>query len=107
MGAFLTWTSDGPVRLNGIQGPNNGWLVLILAALALGWSRSRSWIGVVGVLGAALLIGWTALENWLDSRDVFDSSARLGLVLVTGASIALAGAAGVRAVELVRLRTRK
>ena len=95
------------MRLNGIQGPNNGWLVLILAALALGWSRSRSWIGVVGVLGAALFMGWTAVESWRGGRDVFDASARVGLGLVIGASVALAGSAGVRAVELVRVRSRK
>ena len=81
--------------------------MLILAAFALGWSRSRSWVGVVGVGGAALVMGWTALENWHDSRDVFGASARLGLVLVVAGSIALAGSAVARAVELIRSRARK
>ena len=68
----------GPVRLDGTEGPNNGWLVLIVAALALGWVRSMargSWIGVLGVLGAGIVIGWTAIENWLDNRQVLDASA--------------------------------
>jgi hypothetical protein len=48
IGVLLTWTSDGPVRLDGMQGPNNGWLVLIVAAFAVGWTRSMlrgSWAG--------------------------------------------------------------
>ena len=38
VGVFSTWTNDGPVSLDGTQGPNNGWLVLIVAAFALGWT---------------------------------------------------------------------
>ena len=103
----MTWTSDGPVDLDGTQGPNNGWLVLIVAAFALGWTRSMargSWIGVIGVLGASIVMGWTAIENWLDSRDVFGATASLGLLLVAAASVALAGAAVARGVELVSVR---
>ena len=99
IGVFLTWTSDGPVSLDGTQGPNNGWLVLIVAAFALGWARSMargSWIGVIGVLGASVVMGWTAIENWLDSRDVFGATASFGLLLVVAASVALAGAAVAR-----------
>ena len=69
------------MRLDGTQGPNNGWLVLIVAAFALGWIRSMargSWVGVLGVLGAAVVIGWTAIENWLDSRDVLGATAATG-----------------------------
>jgi hypothetical protein len=96
LGVFLTWTNDGPVHLNGLQGPNNGWLVLIVAAFALGWTRPLyrgSWIGVVGVLGSAVVIGWTAVENWLDNRDVLGASVGVGLILVFAASVALACAA--------------
>ena len=38
IGVFLTWTADDPVTLNGTQGPNNGWLAVIVAAFALGWT---------------------------------------------------------------------
>ena len=104
VGVFSNWTDDGPVSLNGTQGPNNGWLVLIFGAFALGWSRSMargSWIGVVGVLGSAVVMGWTAVENWVESRDVLGSSAGNGLLLVVAASVALGSVAVVQGVELV------
>jgi hypothetical protein len=106
IGVVSTWTTDRPVRLDGLQGPNNGWLVLIAAALALAWTPSMargSWIGVVGVFGAALVMGGTAVENWLDSRDVLGARASYGLLLFVAASIALAGAAVASVV--VRRRT--
>ena len=93
------------MRLDGTQGPNNGWLVLIVATFALGWARSMdrgSWVGVVGVLGAAIVIGWTAVENWLDSRGVFGATPSFGLLLVVVASIALGGAAVTRGVVLAQ-----
>jgi len=105
VGVFSTWIEDGPVSLNGTQGPNNGWLVLIVAAFALGWSRSMardSWIGVVGVLGAAVVMGWTAVEGWVESRDVLGASASYGLLLVVAASVALGAVAVVRGTGLVR-----
>ena len=92
LGAFLPWSSDGPVRLDGTEGPNNGWLVLIVAALALGCVRSMargSWVGVLGVLGvlgAGLIIGWTASNSWLDNRHVMEAT-------VVAASVALVCAA--------------
>jgi hypothetical protein len=88
-----------------MQGPNNGLLVLIVAALALGWARSMnrgSWVGVVGVLGAAIVIAWTAVENWLDSRAVFGATASFGLVLLVAASLALGAAAVTRGLGLAQ-----
>jgi hypothetical protein len=105
LGVFSTWTTDGPVTLNGIEGPNNGWLVVILAAFALAWTGAMtrgSWLGIVGVLGASLVMVWTAVENWLDGRDVVGASAGHGLVLVVAASAALAGLAIRAAVLRVR-----
>jgi uncharacterized membrane protein YhhN len=107
LGVFLTWAGTGTGGLDGTQGPNNGWLVVIVGAFALGWIRPLargSWIGVVGVLGAAVVMGWTAVENWLDSRDVLAASAGLGLFLVLAASATLAASAVVRGVALARLR---
>ena len=107
IGVFSTWTDDGPVSLNGTQGPNNGWLVLIVAAFALGWTRALvrgSWVGVAGVLGAAVVMGSTAGENWLDNRAVLGATASYGLVIVVLASVALAATAVVRGVELARFR---
>ena len=109
VGVFATWVADGPVRLDGTQGPNNGWLALIVAALALLWIRMLgSWPGVIGVLGSGLVIGWTALENWLDARAVIGASPRLGLGLVLAGSVALTAVALVQAVDLAReLRRRE
>ena len=106
-GVFTTWVTDDPVTLNGAQGPNNGWLVVIVAALALLWGRSMargSWVGVVGVAGSAAVIGWTAVENWRDGRDVLGASVGYGLLLVVAASVLLGVAALARGVELLRLR---
>jgi hypothetical protein len=103
VGVFLTWVADGPVRLDGTQGPNNGWLALIMAGLALLWMRMLgSWVGVIGVLGSGLVIFWTALENWLDSRATIGASAAPGLVLVLVGSAVLSAAAVVGAVQLAR-----
>jgi uncharacterized membrane protein YhhN len=107
VGVFLTWTSAGPVRMTGVQGPNNGWLVLIVAAFALGWTRSAargSWVGVVGVLGASIVMCWTAVESWLDGREVLGATASLGLLLVVAASAVLAGTAVALARRLRRPR---
>ena len=105
IGVFMTWLADDPVRVDGIQGPNNGWLAVIVALLALIWLRwleRGSWIGVVGVLGSGLVIGWTALENWLDGNAALGASAGAGLLLVLAAGVALATLAAVRGVELAR-----
>jgi len=108
VGVFCTWTSAGPVTLNGTEGPNNGWLVVLMGAMALGWvrlMRRDTWTGAIGAGGAlfaAVVICWTVLEDWLDNRDVLDASVGYGLVLVLAAAVALGGAAIVRGVELVR-----
>lgn len=110
VGVFSTWATAGPVTLNGIEGPNDGWLVVILAALAVLWARMleregwRGWIGAVGVLGAALVMFCTALESWADNREILDASVGHGLLLVVAASSVLALVATFRALELFRSR---
>jgi hypothetical protein len=105
VGVFSTWTVAGPVTLNGTEGPNNGWLVVILALPAVAWARMMergSWIGVIGVLGAALVMCWTAVENWRDNREILAASVGHGLLLVVAASVTLGVVAVARAVELAR-----
>ena len=103
IGVFVTWVADGPVKLDGTQGPNNGWLAAIMAGLALLWIRMLgSWVGVIGVFGSGLVILWTALENWLDARATIDASARPGLGLVVAGGIALTAVAVVQAAEQAR-----
>ncbi len=109
IGVFCTWTNDGPVSLNGTQGPHDGWLVVILAVPALLWARSMargSWVGVVGVLGTALVIGWTALTSWRDSREVLGASVGYGLLLVVAASVGLSAVGVACGLELLRARNR-
>jgi hypothetical protein len=103
VGVFSTWTSVGPVSLNGTQGPNDGWLVLIALAFALGCLRSLahgSWFGVAAIAGVSLVIGWVAMEDWLENRKVLNADAGYGLVLVLAASVALAASAVVRGLQL-------
>jgi hypothetical protein len=110
VGVFCTWTNDGPVSLNGTQGPHDGWLVVIVAVPALLWARSMAkgaWVGVVGVLGTAVVMGWTALASWRDSRDVLGANVGYGLLLVIGASLALAAAGVSRGLELLHVRDRR
>ena len=107
VGVFCTWTKTGPVTLNGTQGPHDGWLVVIVAVPAFLWTRSLArgtWVGVIGVLGSAAVMGWTALASWRDSRDVLGASVGYGLLLVLGASLALAAAGVARGLELLRAR---
>ena len=104
VGVFSTWTSSGPVSLNGTQGPNNGWLVVIFAFVALGGVRALSrgsWLGVAAVLGAAVVILWTAVEGLLDNRDVLGGSTGWGLWLTILAALTLAAAALLVAVRRV------
>ena len=110
VGVFLPWTSVGSASLDGTQGPNNGWLVVIVAALALGWIRAMargSWVGVLGVLGASVVMVWTTLENWLDNREVLGGTPGLGIVLVLLAALALGASAVVRGVHVARHGVRR
>jgi hypothetical protein len=103
VGVFVTWLADGPIRLDGTQGPNDGWLAAIVAGLALLWIRMLgSWPGVIGVLGSGLIIGWTALDDWLDARAVIGASPRLGLALVLAGSVTLMAVGIVQAVGLAQ-----
>jgi hypothetical protein len=107
VGVFVTWFGDGPVRLDGTEGPSNGWLVLVVALLSLLWvQRLDSWVGVVGVAGSGLVIAWTALESWLGARATTGASVAPGLVLVVGAGVVLLGVALARAWEETGLRHR-
>jgi cardiolipin synthase len=105
VGVFCTWLFRGGLTLNGVEGPNNGWLCVLLAGPAFLWARQMehgSWVGVVGALACALVIGATAAENWLDGRRVLHAGISYGLVLVLAATAVLASAAILRALSLLR-----
>ena len=110
LGVFLTWTNIGSASLDGTQGPNNGWLVIIAGAFALGWIRAMvrgSWMGVVGVLLVSVVMVWTTLENWLDNRDALGGTTGLGVVLVLLAALALGACAVLRGVQVARQGARR
>jgi len=105
VGVFCTWLVAGGLTLNGIEGPNNGWLCVLLAGPVALWARMMergSWVGVVGVLAGALVIGGTAAQGWLDARRVLDAHVSYGLLLVLAACATLVGAALFRGVSLLR-----
>jgi cardiolipin synthase len=105
VGVFCTWTNAGPVSLNGTQGPNDGWLVLIALAVALCCLRSLArgwWFAVAAVAGCALVVAWVAIEDWRENGAVLDADVGYGLVLVLAGSVALAASAVMRGVQLVR-----
>jgi hypothetical protein len=82
------------VSLDGVEGPHDGWLVIIFALIGLAGVRSlsrHSWLGIVTVLGAACAMLYTAVGNLLDDRAVFGGNAGWGLWLSIGASVVLAG----------------
>jgi cardiolipin synthase len=105
VGVFCTWTSDGPVSLNGTQGPNDGWLVLIVLAVALACLRSLArgwWFAVAAVAGCSLVVAWVAIEDWHENRAVLDADVGYGLLLVLAGSVALAASAVLRGLQLAR-----
>jgi cardiolipin synthase A/B len=105
VGVFGTWTNAAPVSFNGTQGPNDGWLVLIALAVALGCLRSLTrgwWFAVTAVAGCALVVAWVAIEDWRENRAVLDADVGYGLVLVLAGSVALVASAVMRGLQLGR-----
>ena len=96
IGVFATWTVDGSVRLNGIQGSNDGWLVAILAVLGFVWARMMergALVGAAALVATSIVVGWTAIADWLDARETVGASAAHGLLLVVVGSLVLAATA--------------
>jgi hypothetical protein len=109
VGVLGTWRSDGPVSLDGLEGPNNGWLVIVLAAFSLVGVRSLargSWPGVLTVLAAAAVMIYTTVGSMRDGDQVVGGSAGWGAWLTLAASCVLAAVALVAAVRRVTGSTR-
>ncbi len=95
-GVFGTWRNAGPVSLDGFGGPNNGWLVIIFALIALagvGALSRGSWLGIVTVLGSAAVMIFTAVHDVVNDGDVIGGSSGWGVWLTVAASAVLAGCA--------------
>ena len=105
VGVFGTWRRGGGVSLNGVEGPHNGWLVVIfglVALAAIGPLARESRLGAVAVIGCSAVMLSTALQALVDDRDVLGGRSGWGLWLTIGGSLLL-GAAAVVAVARPRL----
>ena len=99
---FGTWRNAGAVSLDGLEGPHNGWLVIIFALIALagvGALSRGSWLGIVTVLGAAAVMISTAVHDVVNDDDVIGGSSGWGVWLTVAASVVLAGCAILAAVR--------
>jgi hypothetical protein len=108
-GVFGTWRSSGPVSLSGVEGPHNGWLVIIFGLVALtgvGPMSRGGWLGIVTVLGSACVMVYTAVANLVDDNAVLGGNSGWGIWLTIVASAVLAGTALLAAVQRVRRSTR-
>jgi hypothetical protein len=103
VGVFGTWRSSSPVSLDGVQGPNDGWLVVIVALIGLAGVRALSrgsWLGIVTVLGSGAVIVWSALSDALN--DTLGGSSGWGVWTCVAAGAVLAASAVLVAVRRVR-----
>ncbi len=105
VGVFGTWRTVGSVSLDGLEGPHNGWLVIIFALIALvgvGALARASWLGIVAVAGCAAVMVFTAVENVVDDGEVLGGSSGWGVWLTIGASVLLGGVAMAAAARKLR-----
>ena len=105
VGVLGVWRNAGAVSLDGVGGPNNGWLVIIFALIALAGVRALargSWLGIVTVLGSAIVMLTTAIHDVTSGNDVLGGSAGWGVWLTVAASVVLAACAILAAVSRVR-----
>jgi hypothetical protein len=102
VGVFGTWRSSGPVSLDGLQGPHNGWLVIVfglIALLGVGAAARGSWLGIVLVFGCGAVMVYGALTSLTDDGSTIGGGSGWGVWLTVAASAALAGLAVVAAVR--------
>ena len=84
VGVFGTWRTAGPVSLNGLEGPHNGWMVIIFALISLagvGAPSRGSWLGIVTVLGCAAAMIFARSRTLLDDNAVLGGSSGWGVWL--------------------------
>ena len=90
---FGTWRSAGPTSLSGLEGPHDGWLVILFALIALAGMRSLARGGRLGsilVFGCAAAMVYFTVRNLLDDRDVLGGSSGWGIWLTIVAAVVLA-----------------
>jgi len=107
VGVFGTWRSASPVSLDGVEGPQNGWLVIVFGLIALagvGAAARGSWIGILLVFGCGAVMTYGAATSLADDGAMLGGSSGWWLTLV--ASAGLAALALAAAVERLRGSTR-
>lgn len=92
VGVFSTWASGDAHTLNGVQGPQNGWLAVIYALIGAAAVRAvsrRSWLGII----ATLLVSAVVLVTVVDNQGVpgFGNGWGFWMTLTGGALLAAAG----------------
>jgi hypothetical protein len=94
LGVFGTWRTAASVSLNGLEGPHDGWLVILFALFALAGLRSLARGGRLGgvlVFGCAAAMVYFTVRNLLDDRDVLGGSSGWGIWLTFAAGVLVAG----------------
>jgi hypothetical protein len=105
VGVFGTWRKAGAVSLDGVQGPHNGWLVIIFALIALagvGALARGSWLGIITVFGSAAVMIFTAVHDVVNDNAVIQGSSGWSVWLTVAASAVLAGFAVIASIRRVR-----
>jgi hypothetical protein len=100
VGVFGTWSTSGPVSLNGVEGSHNGWLVIIFALVALTGVRSLArggWLGISAALDGGAIMLYTSVSDLVDHQALhWGSGWGIWLTIVmSGVLAALALYAGV------------
>ena len=93
VGVLGTWRTVGAVSLDGLEGPHDGWLVVIFAVVALAGVRSLSrggWLGIVTVAVSASAALYTVLSNLVDDASGLGGTSGWGIWLTIAASGMLA-----------------
>jgi hypothetical protein len=107
VGVFGTWSTSGPVSLNGVEGSHNGWIVIIFALIALTGVRSLArggWLGIAAVLEAGAIMLYTSVSDLVAHDDIHWSSG-WGIWLTIVMSGVLVALAVFAAVERIRGNT--
>jgi hypothetical protein len=105
IGAFGTWRTAGPVSLDGLEGPHDGWLAVLFALVALVGAGSlgrRRLPGTALVLGCGAAVVYFTVRNLVDDGAVFGGSAGWGIWLTIVAGGALVTAPVVAVARRVR-----
>jgi len=108
VGVFGTWRNAGAVSLSGVDGPHDGWLVVIFGLIALagvGALARGSWLGIVTVFGSAAVMIFTAVDNIVKDDSVLGGSSGWGVWLTVVAAVVLAAVAVLAAVRRLRPNT--